>query len=362
MRKLIVGCALLTVLGALAGCASVPPAQDPAIEAKFGDLDQRVTRVEQVIANKSLVDMAQNVQGMEDQLRVLQGRIDELENENDALRKQQLAFYQDLDKRLTKLAIGNPGTASSGATPGVGDEQSAYMQALNSLKNGQVPQAISELEQFLAMYPQSDLADNAQYWLGEAYYVTHNYASAATAFRGVLDRYPNSRKASDALLKLGYTQYELKQYAKARATLAQVRSRFPGSSAAQLAANRLRAMAAAADGGGGGEAGTASGDPSGDNTAGAQDPDAGTAGGAPPGVAADQTSGAAQPSATPPTTSAPGTPSAGPSSSSAASANDAAPANATPANATPASSASASSGAPAPAPGSAPAAPPPNPN
>ncbi len=61
-------------------------------------------------------------------------------------------------------------------------------------------------QQFLQSYPQSSLADNAQYWLGESYYVTRDFQNAAAAFQTVLDRWPDSRKAPDALLKLGYTQ------------------------------------------------------------------------------------------------------------------------------------------------------------
>jgi tol-pal system protein YbgF len=95
---------------------------------------------------------------------------------------------------------------------------------------------------YLADYPSGDLADNAQYWLGETYYVTRDYDNAAVAFRAVGERWPNSRKAPDALLKLGFTQHELKKYAEARATLTQVTKRFPDSEAAKLAAERLKRL------------------------------------------------------------------------------------------------------------------------
>ena len=88
------------------------------------------------------------------------------------------------------------------------------------------------------------MADNAQYWLGEAYYVTRDYEQAATAFRTVGERWPNSRKSADALVKLGFTQFELKQYAEARVTLTDVTRRFPDTDAARLAAERLRRIPA----------------------------------------------------------------------------------------------------------------------
>ena len=58
----------------------------------------------------------------------------------------------------------------------------------------------------------ASLADNAQYWLGEAYYVNKSYPEAQAAFQRVVDKYPQSRKRPDALLKIGYCQYELKQW------------------------------------------------------------------------------------------------------------------------------------------------------
>src|SRR5437667_215494 len=100
-------------------------------------------------------------------------------------------------------------------------------------------------QDFLASYPSSPLAENAQYWLGEAYYVNHDYESAAGAFRAVLKKWPDSRKAPDALLKLGYTQYAQKQYPAARATLTEVLRKYPGSDSAKHAAERLRRFSGA---------------------------------------------------------------------------------------------------------------------
>src|SRR6202007_569605 len=98
-------------------------------------------------------------------------------------------------------------------------EQAVYSQAFGALKAGSYSVAITGFKDFLSSYPASPLAENAQYWLGEAYYVSRSYDDASTAFRSVISKYPQSRKAPDAMLKLGYTQYEQKQYAEARKTL-----------------------------------------------------------------------------------------------------------------------------------------------
>jgi tol-pal system protein YbgF len=123
-------------------------------------------------------------------------------------------------------------------------EQAVYNQAFDALKAGSYSVAITGFKDFMAHYPASPLAENAQYWLGEAYYVNHDYDPAANAFRTVLKKWPNSRKAPDALLKLGFTQYAQAQYPAARATLTDVTRRFPGSDAAKLATERLRKIPA----------------------------------------------------------------------------------------------------------------------
>ena len=88
--------------------------------------------------------------------------------------------------------------------------------------------------------PDSPLASNAQYWLGEAYYVTREYQSAIAAFEKVATGWPDSRKAPDALVKIGFTQAALGRNADARATLEDVTRRYPGTEAAQLATERLK--------------------------------------------------------------------------------------------------------------------------
>ncbi len=258
MSRTIVHAAVAALAAAplilLAGCATTPE-DDPALQSRLSDLDGRMTRVERVISNQSLLEMAQRIDSLQEQVREQRGRIDELENMNDALRKQQRALYADLDKRIAQLGAGGSAGAAGGgapAGPAAGAEQSAYLQALDQLKSGKYPDAISSLQQFLTMYPKSDLADSAEYWLGEAYYVTRDFPKAATAFHSVLDQWPSSRKAPDALLKLGYTQFEMKQYSDARATLADVTKRFPDSNAAHLAADRLQQMSGGGAGPGSG--------------------------------------------------------------------------------------------------------------
>ena len=255
-----------------AGCASAPAADDP-IQLKLNDIDARVTRIERVISNQSLVDLAQHLDQVQADVRQLRGRVEELEYNAEAMHKQQRDLYSDLDKRIAALgggssgavgalggagsaagssssqspagaagSAGSPtGSAGSGAgSAGSSEEQTVYAQSFDALKAGSYSVAITGFKSFLSSYPASPLAENAQYWLGEAFYVTRDFDSATGAFRNVLQKWPDSRKAPDALLKLGYTQLEQKKTGEGRATLSQVVQKYPGTDAAKLAAERLQ--------------------------------------------------------------------------------------------------------------------------
>jgi tol-pal system protein YbgF len=277
--------ALVATFGA--GCASTPAADDPT-QVKLNDIDARVTRIERIISNQSLVELAQHLDQVQSDVRQLRGRIEELEYNSEAMRKQQRDLYNDLDKRVAALGGGSSGAgaalsgagavgvagaagaaaaggssvsqrpagaAGSGESPtgstggsagsggsdsaGTSEEQTVYAQSFDALKAGSYSVAITGFKDFLSSYPKSPLAENAQYWLGEAFYVTHDFDSATGAFRNVLQKWPDSRKAPDALLKLGYTQLELKKTAEGRATLSQVVQKYPGTDAAKLASDRL---------------------------------------------------------------------------------------------------------------------------
>ena len=121
-------------------------------------------------------------------------------------------------------------------------EKEAYDHAFQSLKDLDYADAAQQFTEFLQQYPRSDYADNAQYWLGESYYVTRNYDIALDAFQSLVTDYPDSPKVADGLLKIGYTHYELKQWNQARAALEQVQQQYPGTTLARLAGSRLRSM------------------------------------------------------------------------------------------------------------------------
>ena len=119
------------------------------------------------------------------------------------------------------------------------DAGNDYRAAVELLRSGHHEEAIAALRAFIQRYPRHDYADNAQYWLGEAFYVQKDYQHALVEFRATIETYPRGNKVPDALLKVGYCYQALGQAEKAHATLEQVVNLYPKSEPAVLAAKRL---------------------------------------------------------------------------------------------------------------------------
>ena len=114
--------------------------------------------------------------------------------------------------------------------------------ASDKLKGRDYAGAEKAFVDMIAHYPDSSLADNAKYWLGETYYVEKQYPEALAAFQRVLHEHPDSRKVPDALLKAGYSYYEQKKYKDSRDYLNRVLKQYPDSNAATEARERLKHM------------------------------------------------------------------------------------------------------------------------
>jgi tol-pal system protein YbgF len=229
-----------------------------------------------------MANLVIQVQEMQDEIRNLRGQLEEQSRELENLKRRQRDQYLDMDQRLSDarnslpvttggaaasqggtaaqaredvpevrapmtedssvVGIGEPLAQSQTPAAAAAEEKAAYDQAFQSLKDLRYADAAEKFQSFLDRYPNSEYSDNAQYWLGESYYVTRNYDFALTAFQELSDRFPESPKVPDALLKMGYTHYELKQWDLARAALTQVQESYPDTTLARLAESRLKGM------------------------------------------------------------------------------------------------------------------------
>lgn len=124
--------------------------------------------------------------------------------------------------------------------------EQAYAAALATFRAREHGQAVLDFLDFIAKHPRHPLAANAQYWIGEAYYVQRDYRQALAEFQKVPEVAPGAAKAADALLKIGLCQRNLRDEARARQTWQRVVRDFPQSEAAIKARGFLKPEAGAA--------------------------------------------------------------------------------------------------------------------
>jgi tol-pal system protein YbgF len=122
------------------------------------------------------------------------------------------------------------GDAGAGTLPG-GTAQDQYNYAFGLLRQANYPAAEQALRSFIQRYPKDSLAGNAQYWLGETYYVRGDYNNAAAVFAEGYQKYPKGGKAADNLLKLGMALGQLGQKANACTAFARLDRDFPTAAA-----------------------------------------------------------------------------------------------------------------------------------
>lgn len=133
-----------------------------------------------------------------------------------------------------------PGTAVAPGTGGPTPSQT-YELATRDLTEGRYALALQGYRDFLRRFPDTELADDAQYGIGECFFAQVAFDSAAVEYGHVQERWPKSDRIPAALYKLGICQERLARTAEARKTFEDLVRRFPASSEAGLARDRIGA-------------------------------------------------------------------------------------------------------------------------
>lgn len=107
------------------------------------------------------------------------------------------------------------------------DPKALYQRAYDDLRQGNYDMAEKDFSSLIEKFPKHDLAGNAQYWLGETYYVRAQYKRAAEAFLGGFTKYANGTKAPDSLLKLGMSLHALGEAEAGCDAFAELGIKFP---------------------------------------------------------------------------------------------------------------------------------------
>jgi tol-pal system protein YbgF len=231
----------------------------PTTAQRLEVLERRVSRV---------TELTLQMDELRRENRELRGEIENLGYEIEQLKRKQRDIYLDIDQRLSAgqgagtlpaeqpaatteadsapVAVENRSPAPLVASGNRSKIQAEYQAAYDLLSPQQrrYDDAAKAFAGFLKKYPQDPLAPNAQYWLGEANYVSQHNAEAQQAFERVVERYPESTKAPGALFKIGRLQQAAGKNDAARESFKRVLTDYPDSPAAGLARQRLEQLGA----------------------------------------------------------------------------------------------------------------------
>jgi len=123
-----------------------------------------------------------------------------------------------------------------------GQAKRVYDQAYLDLTRGNYSLAILGFKEFVRRVPESDMADNAQYWIGESYYAQGDFRQAVREFGKVMDKYAYGDKVPSALLKTGFAKLQLGDRSEAVSYFRQVSDEYPESEESRLAKDKLRSI------------------------------------------------------------------------------------------------------------------------
>jgi len=130
-------------------------------------------------------------------------------------------------------------SGEAGGDASASGEQYLYDSSLAQYNDGKYNEAMSGFKSFLEQYPKSDLADNAQFWVGECLMGLRQYEDSIVAFQEVIEKYPKGNKVSNAMLRQAIAFLEINDKKASKALLTQIIKKFPKSSEAKVAQKKL---------------------------------------------------------------------------------------------------------------------------
>jgi len=237
----------------LAACFSLPAAaqgffDDNIARQRIDDLRKQVEAAakladeRRVDDRRALVELSSQIEALRAEVARMRGQLEVMQNQVETVDKRSKDLYVDIDTRLRKLeqvkevAVEKP-PAETGPSPA---EVKAYESALNLFKAGNYPLAVSAFQLFLYTYPNSKLAPNAQYWMGNTHSAQGQHRLAIADHQKLLATWPDDSKAPDALVAIANSQDALGDRRSAQKTLEGLMAKYPQSPAAASARQRLQ--------------------------------------------------------------------------------------------------------------------------
>ncbi len=266
---------LPVMLLALSGCATTDDLKalrselNRGVEEKVAVIDDNLASLKKELEKNSEVlaqirkgsaNTGADVSELRDNLQQLRGQVEALRKDVARSTKKEEDYKEKFDNLILKinfienfLEIGRkdslvePGDRGKAAGSAAAkdparrqDKEVLYSTAYQIFKDGNYDKARTEFRNFLALYPESEYSDNAQFWIGECYFFEKNYEKAILEYEKVAKNFPGGNKVPYALLKQGLSFLKLNDKTSAKLILQQVIKDFPNTNQARIARSKLQ--------------------------------------------------------------------------------------------------------------------------
>jgi tol-pal system protein YbgF len=260
---------LLLLIGGCATTDDLKKSQrdyDGKLSTLRADVDKLQTRLDALEKNvadttrdlrKNQADLGADFGSVRDNVQNMRGQVEEMHKEFSGVGK-----GQNLKTRLDDMAfrigylenflgIAKKESTNGAKVEGVGvgaaeataepknDVEAAYNACYKLFKEGQYVKAREEFVKFLKQHPKTAFSDNAQFWIGETWYVEDKFERAIVEYQKVVKDYPNGDKVPYALLKQGMAFQKLGDKASAKIVYNQVIKKYPQTNQARVAKAKL---------------------------------------------------------------------------------------------------------------------------
>ncbi len=203
------------------------------LEDRTAQLDS-LLREQMELTSRLRADLASTLGGMDERMGIVESKLEDLGHRFPEL-------YQKIDLVKQQVSKKDTGQASDTGKALINvDPKQLYDAAYLDLTKGKYDLAITGFSNYLQYFPETEQADNAQYWLGECYYAKKNYTRAAIEFHKVLENYSTGDKVPSALYKLGLSLLELKSVREANKYFEELINNYPNTQEAKLAKEKLK--------------------------------------------------------------------------------------------------------------------------
>jgi tol-pal system protein YbgF len=203
------------------------------LEDRVAQLDS-LLREQMELTSRLRADLSSTLGGMDERMGIVESKLEDLGHRFPELSQKIDLVKQQVSKKDTGQAS-DTGKALINVDP-----KRLYDAAYLDLTKGKYDLAVTGFSNYLQYFPETELADNAQYWLGECYYAKKNYTRAAVEFHKVLENYSTGDKVPSALYKLGLSLLELKSVGQANKYFQELIDKYPDTQEAKLAKEKLK--------------------------------------------------------------------------------------------------------------------------